>query len=344
MRVEFYLTTALEVSHFASIVRALRSLGVDAVFVNERTATRNANITGWDHPDTIDALLTRLDLPFVKTCKRDCNVVTTIQPELSVRYYSGVKIRMMYGVGLTKAEKVTMCEPAFDFHFVHGPLTQRIQFSQHALASPDLPPERVKVMGYPRFDEWFEDWSELAQRDLLVGKPGLLWLPTWGSRSSIPYYVDAIFALSERFQIWVKPHHATATGEHGRMAFLKEGPVKMIEFCEEPEASLACASIVLADLSSGALTEALYLKKPVVALAQSEDAKNLFMPIEQAVSVCLLSFTLEQCIDGALYRHKNPSPAVDVIRNELVDSTYGQDGMRAAKLIIECASLPKLSA
>jgi hypothetical protein len=348
VRVEFYLSTAMEVSHFAPIVRALRSLDVDAVFVNERSANRFYNVVGWDNPDTIDALLTKLDLPFVKTCKRDADAVITIQPELSVKYYNGIKIRMMYGVGLVAPESVTVHEPPFDFHFVHGPLTRELQFSQYGNATPDLPPERVKVMGYPRFDGWWQEPLHYAGGQLADGKPILLWLPTWGSRSSIPYFADAIFALSDKYNIWVKPHHGTATSECARMEFLSQGPVRMIDFTEPAERSFAAASIVLADLSSGAFSEAVFLKKPVIGLG---DAARLLLPDNGAFAIAEEPRFLNKWIK-TVHRvvviasewddHWYPQDTL-TLRALMFDSSEGADGMRAAKLIIECARLPKLS-
>lgn len=337
MKVEFYTTTAMEIAHYAPIVRALSALGVDAHFVSPQLQPK-AMAWGWDDADRIEALLTQLNLPWTKRPDFNADAVVTIQSEDFVDQYIGTRIRMTYGVGLIPPATVTNDSKPFDYHFVHGPFNQRVQFRYHALPSPDLPQDRVKVIGYPKFDEWFRDPQRMfniaATEYLKNDKPVLLWLPTWGRSSSIPRYADAIFALADKYHIWVRPHHGTVHWERDRMALLAEGPCRVLDFDGPCEPAFAAASIVLADLSSGAFCESLFLRKHVVALSAYSESGRLLVPYVQGhYPICWDPDRIERFMDKQEWLLE--SGWRDSIRSELVDSSCGADGPRVAEIIME---------
>jgi hypothetical protein len=336
MRIEFFLTTALEISHFASIARALIEKGVDATFISPQPYPK-ARYYGWDDADRTQILLNSMRLPWTKEPNFDADAVITIQTMPWVKHYKGLKIRASYGVGLVAPiRQQELDSPPFDYHFVNGPFGQRVQFSQHTLPSPDLPPERVKVIGYPRFDDWFHVF-EWRKPD--ATKPILLWLPTWGESSSVDRYADAIEKLADKYDIWVKPHHGMVHWERSRMTRLAQMPARLIDYTDPPEPSFAAASIVLADLASGALAEAMFLRKAIVALAKPDEVARL-LSSTCPFSICTASGNkmLEALIMGA--QSAKIRPAEDTrredIRRDLFDSTEGADGERAAKIIMEC--------
>ena len=178
MRVEFWLSTAMEVSHYAPIADALAKLDVDVTFCSPR----REQFFGADPPEVIDDEVGKYDLELHRIRNLDADAVITIQSETFVHDYRGLKMRMIYGVGVPAPAENKLDGAAFDYHLVPGPFNQRIQFDHHPLASPRLPPERVKVIGYPRLDGWFVDGEtvdRLYPPFSLYNPPVLLWLPSW---------------------------------------------------------------------------------------------------------------------------------------------------------------------
>ncbi|HKN01165.1 MAG TPA: hypothetical protein VJX23_11660, partial [Candidatus Binataceae bacterium] len=150
--------------------------------------------------------------------------------------------------------------------------------------------------------------------------------------SSIDRFADAIFALSDKYDIWVKPHHGTVTWERERMTRLADGPCRIVDFDEQPEPSFAAASIVLADLASGAFSEAVFLRKRLIGLSSFSEIANLLVPINHSIPIACTP----DHIGSAIGTSELTASRRTEIRSELVDSTEGADGMRAAKIIVEC--------
>lgn len=329
-----FLTNAMEVSHFAPIVRALMEMDQDVSFISPQLGPK-ATQWGWDDADRTELLLKQMDLPWTKKPDFNADCVLTIQSANFVPEYKHIKMRMTYGVGLIPPVDIKPDPTPFDYHLVHGPFNQRVQFRYHALSSPMLPADRVKVIGYPRFDDWFANYENRLQPrpGFNVGPAVLLWLPTWGRSSSIHRYADAIFALSDKYDIWVKPHHGTVHWERDRMTLLAEGPCRIVDYTDPPEPSFAAASIVLADLSSGAFSEAVFLNKKVVGLTNAEEVDKLLFPdVAAAIPLCMKPNHIASFITGAMIAN---SAWLTTIRAELVDSTEGADGPRAAQIITE---------
>lgn len=82
--------------------------------------------------------------------------------------------------------------------------------------------DTLKVqMGYPRFDRFFNQPLDrakaLRQRGLDPARKTLVWLPTWSSLSSIDLFADSIATLQRDYNVIVKPHPLTLSGEPERM-------------------------------------------------------------------------------------------------------------------------------
>lgn len=333
MHVQFYLTTAFEIVHFAPIVRALRALNVDAELVSPKQP--RPEYKSFYDGKYAENVLTYLNLPFTDEADVTAEVAVTTQGAV-LDGYRGKKVRLMYGVGVVPAVKPIM-EMSSGFHnyLVHGPLTERIQFRYHGWPSSDLPREKVKSIGYPYFDQWFAG-TTLIERPQMRHRQTILYMPTWAERSSIDAFADAIFALADRFEdgfnILVKPHHCTARQEPQRMAKLESGPVHILGFASSPEYTFSLADVVIADISSGAFTEAILARKPVVGLGTRWDIRNLLLPNLCRTSLCTDPARLSQAVDAAQLIGDIPS-----VRKQLFDSSEGRDAERAARAIVEAA-------
>lgn len=105
----------------------------------------------------------------------------------------------------------------YDGFLCYGPY----QASRFAQKFPD---KAVVQMGYPRFDDFFNGIidANVVRLELTCDqeKPTVVWLPAYGFFSSVDRYCDTLAALTDRFNVVVKPHPYTVTGEPDRMARL----------------------------------------------------------------------------------------------------------------------------
>jgi hypothetical protein len=333
MRIEFILTNVTEVSHFAPVIHALRSLGADAncVFPYSLTHSDVAPF-GWSDRTALERAIADEHLPLLQLDLDADAAVTTHPATYLTPYRRAKKFRMMYGMGLVDSKSDHEIGLPSDFHLVHGPLGVRVQFSAHAIPSPSLPWDRVKVIGYPRLDGW---WSLVKQSQLKRSdKPTLLYLPTWTTRSSIDEYIYPIAMLSDRFHIMIKPHHCTSQWEPERVRKLDATGAELFPSAANIADLAWYADLILADLASGAYTEALLIGKPVVGLGNEKDQKNALIDLDYLPS-CTSPKYLGDVIELARDTDWNDSHFQN-IRDDLFTTTRGNDGMVAAKAILEC--------
>ncbi len=331
MRVEFYLIDAMEVNHFAPVLVALRVLGVDAVFVSCRGAANSAG-QSWYDGETAEALLKTLNLPFVSCSDPHAEVAVTTQIEGILRDYRNIRVRMTYGVNLCGLLYGSPeAHVGFDLYLVHGPLNKRL--SNRFVAA-----NRIRIIGYPRFDAWFNgafDQELIRKSNGVTGsKPTLLYLPTWEHRSSIDAFADSIGDLAAKFEILVRPHHCTFRMEQERMRKLKSCPMRILSPGMASEVAFAMADVVIADISSGALADALLMNKKVVGVGRQVDMESLLVPkLKEILPFCLEPGRLSQNIDEA-WSLDMRSSAIQDIRKDLFDTTNGADALRAANAIV----------
>lgn len=335
MRIEFILTNTMELSHFAPVIHALRSLRIDAHCALPYGLThREVAPFGWSDRKAIEAAVARESLPLLNLDLEVDAVVTTHPATFLTPYKRAKTFRMMYGMGIVDPQSDHGMGIPSDFYLVHGPLGQRVQFTAHGMPSPLIPAERVKVIGYPRLDKW---WTLVDRRlPARTDKPVLLYLPTWSTRSSIDSYLDAITQHANRYQIAIKPHHCTDRWEPGRMreSYLKAIGADVFPSTAEITDLYWYADLILADLSSGAYAEALMIGKPVVGLGSEEDQKHALIDLDYlptATNPEYLGLVVEEALkeDWGDLRFEN-------IRDDLVTTSKGNDGMVAAKAILDC--------
>jgi tetratricopeptide (TPR) repeat protein len=114
-------------------------------------------------------------------------------------------------------------------------------------------------------------------------------LPTWAHNSSLCRFSGAIAALAKQYNVLFKPHHNNVHFEGERIeALMGAAGVKMLPDVTSIVPFLACADVVLADVRSGAFTEAFLLNRPTVGLSPTGDrgADNLLEEAYEAADVC----------------------------------------------------------
>jgi hypothetical protein len=334
MRVEFYLIDAMEVLHFAPVARALINMGVEVVFVSVR-GDAHPRRSGWYDADAAEGLLNRLQLPFASVPNPNADIAVTTQSRYVLLGYRNLRARMHYAITLDSSQipaPRSSYFAGFDLYLVHGPFDLSILTRYVA---PDL----VVIMGSPRFDAWFNRGLNHALprrgKDISGPKPRILYLPTWSRGSSIDRFAQSVFALSERFEILVKPHHCTYRMEPERMERLNSGPVRMLSPHTLPEEAFSLGDIVISDMDSGSLCEAVLLNKHAVCLATSEQLGNLLLPeITRVLPICIEPGDLSQKVDKA--EALDPlSESFQKLRRFLFDTTGGADAERAARAIVQ---------
>lgn len=80
-------------------------------------------------------------------------------------------------------------------------------------------------MGYPRFDRFFNEPIDRAEKLLELGldpnRKTVVWLPTWSTLSSIEAFAEGIALLQQDHNVIVKPHPLTLITEPERMQKLE---------------------------------------------------------------------------------------------------------------------------
>jgi tetratricopeptide (TPR) repeat protein len=131
------------------------------------------------------------------------------------------------------------------------------------------------MVGNPRFHRWFADNRPSSADQLGVSldrsRPTLLYLPTWGEFSSIDIFMKAVIGLSNDYNVLIKVHHKTETHEAERKeALASQRTVHYFGAMDDLLPLLDAADVVMSDYS-GAIFDAIYVRKPIVLL-QSDPA------------------------------------------------------------------------
>lgn len=327
MRVEFLLTNVMEVSHFAPIGHALRSL--EAVVSMAPAHSRHLSTEfGWSDLEAVVAAIEREEFKATNPDKTADVIICTFPTQSLRSFYSGITVRMQYGVGLVDPKSDHPMGEESDYYLVHGPFGVRTQFTMHGMPSPLIPWERVKAIGYPKLDRFY------STQKVPNSKPVLLWLPTWSVRSSIERYLEAIIGLSAEFHVAIKPHHCTTRWEEDRVRRLDTTSAQLLDNSFDSAGLYVSADLILADLSSGAFTEALLIGKPVVGLSSKEERTHLLLDNDALLPGVTGPEFLRKEIEY-IKHFMWDSEALETLRDDLFTTTRGHDAEVAAKIIME---------
>ena len=101
-------------------------------------------------------------------------------------------------------------------------------------------------------------------------KPVLLYLPTYGSNSSIKDVFSSLNKLTDKYEIIIKAHHGTSflKNEHENFEYLENSSIKLFDLNTPITELLSKADVVLSD-NSGSIFEAIYAKIPVAICAKN---------------------------------------------------------------------------
>ena len=221
-----------------------------------------------------DQLLSTVDLPYQFIARSDIPVMDgrinalvcpnpipemeQLQKTKTVcMQYSMTKERYQYGAWRS----------LFDLNLVYG------EYSRQRVA----PWGPTVSVDNSRFDPWFNEALDperiAAMREMLdPNKPTILYLPTWGEFSSVEKFGPALAEMERNYNVLVKVHHKTDSHELNKIAHRLDLFSHRYLGGDDVQYLFHVADLVMSDYS-GAIFDAIYLRKPIMLL--QEDASAL---------------------------------------------------------------------
>lgn len=178
------------------------------------------------------------------------------------------QVRFMYGADVGDGWSLSEWNNIYDYFLCHGENDKKAIESRFK--------GKTFVMGYPRYDGYFEPTLEtqivIKEFNLDPSKKTLLWMPTLGGDySSIPLFADKFKHLNQHYNFIVRPHPLSFVQEPQYISMLEACGYKIdTNSIREMNALYKVADIVLAD-NGGSPFSAIFMGKNVVFLEVPED-------------------------------------------------------------------------
>ncbi|WP_161804884.1 CDP-glycerol glycerophosphotransferase family protein [Pantoea sp. RIT-PI-b] len=223
-------------------------------------------------------------------------------------------------------------------------------YSHYTEKSLNLP-ERVKVVGNPRFDDWHnKTYSQNIPDNLKLSatKPTLLYAPTYGDLSSLPHWAERLSRLSTDYNVITKLHHATLYKASERQA-LKTAKRFLKRIVVDNSATFALlkhADYVISD-NSGFIFDAINADKKIILLdwegmgdllKDNKSYSNHHSPeqqVRQFLPVARDMPDIRHYLSDE-YPWRNNIDTLQNIKTEYCDAfNDGSAGMRAAQVIVD---------
>lgn len=109
------------------------------------------------------------------------------------------KIQTYHGI-LDKGWTYDRYNKQYDLLLVPG------KYGKNRLRKIGIEREKIKVVGYPKFDSYYSTTKRIHKKH---HKPILLYAPTWGVISTMPYMLEKLIELNKIYKVIVKPHFNT---------------------------------------------------------------------------------------------------------------------------------------
>lgn len=178
--------------------------------------------------------------------------------------YLPISLEVLYG--LNQVKRIQLYHGVVDKNWTYSDLNNEYdlllvpgQYAQARLTGIGISREKIKVIGYPKFDTYFRNRQKKYKRTGI--KPTILYAPTWGILSSLPFMLGKIIELSKKYNVIFKPHYYT---EYYYISMLKNYHVKI---ADDPDITkyFYQSDLMISDTSS-AMFEFLITGKPVIII------------------------------------------------------------------------------
>ncbi|WP_394780772.1 glycosyltransferase [Undibacterium sp.] len=337
MKIEFYHVDAFEVANYEPIWQQLIRMGVDARLVAVPGDGNTAG-TGWFDFERFAGYCRERGIAYATEVDPSADIGVTTQNAVNVREYQK-RVRLMYGPVVFPSAWALQPHAVspFDAVLVHGQAYVD-RFSGW------LSRERLPVIGYPRYDDFFSGKLQRAairaRWGLTSSKSVLAFLPTWGDNTNFDAFFAAVAALSDKYSIILRPHHCTLRMEPQRMALMQASGLSILDNAYDLSEVYAAADVVVSDVRSGSLFEACMCNVPTVGLAADEAEINGWLAangVQHMASLCSDPAQLEHAISEAL---ASGSQAAARARwaDQYVAHRDGSAAAHAAEALIQLAS------
>ena len=250
MKIEFLVIRPYEIDHFENVLIELVSRGIDTKIALHEEIDNSENFK----------ILKRRNLPFSYRRNLDACVAITMYDQTYLYDYKNIKLKFKYGINPSK-KTANLCSyyiNGFDGILVHG------RYEKDAIAKQNVIPEnRIRIMGYPKNDKFFlNKKSSIEIREKYKINPPdnkkiIVYLPTWGEKSSIDIFYESLKELSPEYYIVTKPHHNNFyfLEKINRWGKLMEISNVVVDVHASFPEIVSLADIIIADAKGGAFTE-----------------------------------------------------------------------------------------
>ena len=212
------------------------------------------------------------------------------------------------------------------------------RYARNRLLKIGVLADRIKIVGYPKLDGYFKIRKSLPRRP--KNKPIIVYAPTWGIISSIPYMFKSLISMHKKYHLVVKPHYFT---DWYYLDYLKELNIKIYKK-EDVSELFRIADVLISD-SSSIMFEFLLTGKPVIAIDVMNWAQGVALTNSSAGPEILFRHLffrvrdirqLNRKIKKALNANRI-NPAGKKILNELFEPVYpaGQKAAHEIQSFIE---------
>jgi hypothetical protein len=191
-------------------------------------------------------------------------VVTHCDPIQYIPLQVGIKqIRFMYGADIGEGWSLQSWNVIYDLFLCHGPNDEAALRKRFR--------GKIAVMGYPRYDAFFDPHLEIDSvvREFGIDptKKTLLWITTTGEgASSIPSFARPISGLTDRHNVIVRPHPIAFRAEPRDIELLRSLNFKIDSNpLRDMNKLYKAADFVLCDYGGSAFS-VIYLGKKLILL------------------------------------------------------------------------------
>lgn len=178
--------------------------------------------------------------------------------------YLPISLEVLYG--LNQVNRIQLYHGVVDKNWTYSSLNNEYnlllvpgKYAQTRLTEIGISREKIKVVGYPKFDTYFRSGEKKYKKTEI--KPTILYAPTWGVLSSLQFMLSKMVELNKKYNVIFKPHYYT---EYYYVSMLKNYHIKI---ADDPDITkyFHQSDIMISDTSS-AMFEFLITGKPVIVI------------------------------------------------------------------------------
>ncbi len=251
------------------------------------------------------------------------------------------QIRYMYGADISEGWSLQKWNNIYDLFLCHGVNDER-EIKKRFKG-------RTVVMGYPRYDRFFSEEIDLGnikrEFGISASKKTVLWMPTLGGAcSSIPLFAWPLSAISDKYNLIVRPHPLSFVQEKEFISLLEKLNFNIDRNAlRDMNELFGVADVVLAD-NGGTPFSAIFLGKNIVFLDVPDNlgGKPNAIPIFANSSVTELKKSLpvvspqdipllESMLDSEEFYEEN-SKHIEGLFKRYFDSPRGGGAQRVADI------------